>query len=200
MRHWLKILVLAMVVGVGGCSQQPPAVAPRSLGWTPLGPGVRAALAYLAKGHSDKTKLAFLADFKGLAGPVAKFNTYMNASQSKLLGQLKAWASRHHISLALKPGAGPLAAAERAQESADGDVLLHGNSAVFQHFYLIYMYLDFDNTVQIDAVLLRQIHAREHPQLAAYLLAAKKVNAHSLEMIRQLLLQYRWTGAAVPRE
>ncbi|NNM85684.1 MAG: hypothetical protein HKL96_08015 [Phycisphaerales bacterium] len=196
MRHWLGMMLLAVVVWAGGCSQQPRAVAPLGHGWTPLGPGMRAALAYLAKGHSDKTKLAFLANFKGLASPVAKFNTYMDASQGKLLGQLKAWASRHHISLTLKPGPGPLAAAERSQESADGDVLLHGDSAVFQHFYLIYMYLDFDYTVQIDAVLLRQIRAPGHPELAAYLLAAKKVNAHCLEMIRHLLKQYRWGGAA----
>ena len=79
-----------------GCSNSAP---DRAVMRQELNPAVPPLLRSLAKGHRDKTQLAFLADFKGLSKSVSRFNSYMSSSQGKLLKQLKAWAQKHGVNL-----------------------------------------------------------------------------------------------------
>ncbi len=158
-----------------------------------LNPALLQILCSLAKGHKNKTQLAFLADFKGLCAPVKKFNRYMSSSQGQLLRQLKAWAEKHHVKLHYVYRPGLFGQAQKIINHDEGGLLLHSNAADFQKRYLIMMYMDYSWQLAMDKAAHKQ--ARTHhagPGLMAYLDHATAVNKQSLTDLWQLLQHYHW--------
>lgn len=146
----------------------------------------------LAKAHRNKTQLAFLARFKGLSAPVAKFNAAMDRQQGRLLGQLQAWAGRHHFNLQYHVPKSVRGDALRGQTQVDSHLLLMAGDSEFQHMYLVLMYTDFTWQVSLDRAMLP--YATNHG-LKAYLLSALAINRASRRQIVKLLAQYHWTPA-----
>jgi hypothetical protein len=185
------ILVSVLYFLPAGCSSSPPPGS--NLAPQPLNPAVLQILRSLAKGHKDKTQLAFLADFKGLSATVGKFNRYMSDSQGKLLRQLKSWAERHHVQLHYFYRPGLYGKAQKIIADDEGSLLLHSNAADFQKRYLIMMYMDYSWQFAMDKAVQKQAR-RNHagPGLMLYLHNAIAVNKQSLADLWKLLEQYHW--------
>ena len=146
----------------------------------------------LARGHKDKTQLAFLADFKGLSPAADKFNSYMSRSQGKLLTELQSWAHRHKVSLDYRRRPGLFGKAQRIISSDEGGKLLHGNSANFQRLYLVMMYMDFAWQLAMDHAAEKAAGAAHAgPGLKNYLQNAIGVNTHSMRELWKLMRRYR---------
>ena len=179
-----------LFLGLAGCSNSAPArVSIRQ----PLNPAVLQILRSLAKGHNDKTQLAFLADFKGLSTSVGRFNSYMSGSQGKLLKQLKAWAHKHHVKLHYFYRPGLYGKAQKIIADDQGSLLLHSNSADFQKRYLIMMYMDYSWQLAMDKAAQKQARKNQAgPGLRQYLNNAIAVNKQSLSDLWKLLERYRW--------
>ncbi|HMD54273.1 MAG TPA: hypothetical protein VKJ65_06990 [Phycisphaerae bacterium] len=178
---------------MAGCSQsdstRPAAVATTQP--QPISPQMVDILKLLAKGHQDKTQLAFVAQFRGLLPEVSSFNNYMSQSQGDLLNQLRLWARSHHIGLTIEDQPGSLViAADSMQEDEDGDKLLNASNADFQRLYLVMMYMDYDLQIQLDKVALQQVHAMGDPRLQAYLNSALAINQKSQDRIWSLMHLY----------
>jgi predicted outer membrane protein len=192
-RHNLLILIMftpILFFGLTGCSSSAP---PRAVIQQPLNPAVLQILRSLAKGHQDKTQLAFLADFKGLSKSVGQFNSYMSRSQGKLLNQLKAWAQKHHVTLHYFYRPGLYGKAQKIIADNEGSLLLHSNAADFQKRYLIMMYMDYSWQLAMDQAASTQAQ-RDHagPGLLKYLRDATAVNKQSLADLWKLLEHYHW--------
>ncbi|MHB1766530.1 MAG: hypothetical protein ACYCUV_01610 [Phycisphaerae bacterium] len=179
-----------LFLGLAGCSNSAPArVSIRQ----PLNPAVLQILRSLAKGHRDKTQLAFLADFKGLSTSVGRFNSYMSGSQGKLLKQLKAWAHKHHVKLHYFYRPGLYGKAQKIIADDEGSLLLHSNAADFQKRYLIMMYMDYSWQFAMDKAAQKQaLHDHAGPGLMQYLHNAIDVNKQSLADLWKLLEHYQW--------
>ena len=189
---WVAVgmALLALLVG---CSQSPPRPPKGPAASAHISPVDRAVLARflpsLARAHRDKTQLAFLARFKGLSPPVAKFNQQMALQQGRLLRQLQTWADRHHLNLKYDYPKSVRGAALRVQAGVDGHSLLAAGEPKFQRLYLVFMYSDFSWQVALDKSLMR--YATNHG-LKRYLINALAINRSSMEQIEKLLGQYRW--------
>ncbi len=158
-----------------------------------LNPAVLQILRSLAKGHKDKTQLAFLAKFKGLTPAVRKFNGYMSDSQAKLLKQLKAWAGRHRVHLHYFYRPALFGKAQKIIADDEGGLLLHSNAADFQKRYLVMMYMDYSWQLAMTKAAQKQA-LRDHagPGLMSYLNNALAVDKQSLTDLWNLLKQYHW--------
>lgn len=186
------VLVLAPVLFffLPGCSNSAP---PRPAMRQPLNPAVLQILRSLAKGHKDKTQLAFLADFKGLSKSVSRFNSYMSSSQGKLLKELKAWATKHGVKLHYFYRPGLFGKAQKIIADDQGSLLLHSNSADFQKRYLIMMYMDYSWQLAMDKAAQKQARKNQAgPGLRQYLNNAIAVNKQSLSDLWKLLERYHW--------
>ena len=182
-----------MLLVFTGCASQTAPVIPLK----PSGPNaamrrIMQILPSLAKGHKDKTQLAFLADFKGLSPAADKFNSYMSSSQGKLLDELASWAQRHNVKLDYKHRPGLFGKAQQIISSDEGGKLLHSNSADFQRLYLVMMYMDFAWQLAMDHAAEKAAgSAHAGPGLKSYLQNAIRVNRLSMDKLWKLLLQYR---------
>lgn len=187
----LMILMSALCFFPAGCSSSPPPGA--NLAPQPLNPAVLQILRSLARGHKDKTQMAFLADFKGLSAPVGKFNSYMSGSQGRLLQQLKSWAQKHHVQLHYFYRPGLYGHAQKIISDDEGSLLLHSNAADFQKRYLIMMYMDYSWQFALDKAAQKRAR-KDHtgPGLMLYLRNAIAVNKQSLADLWKLLEQYHW--------
>ncbi len=180
--------LLMPLSGCGVTAPQHPALQGRV-----LNPAVLQILRSLARGHKDKTQLAFLADFKGLTKSVQHFNSYMSGSQGKLLKELKSWAYQHHVKLHYYYRPGLYGKAQKIIADDEGSMLLHSNAADFQKRYLVMMYMDYSWQFAMDKAALRQALA-DHcgPGLMRYLHNAAAVNKQSLTDLWTLLERYKW--------
>jgi hypothetical protein len=182
---------LLLVLSLSGCSGS--ASPPPSLHGKVLNPVELQILRSLAKGHKDKTQLAFLADFKGLTKPVGAFNSYMSSSQGKLLRELKLWAHHHQVKLNYDYRPGLFGKAQKIIADDEGSLLLHSNAADFQRRYLMMMYMDFSWQLAMDKAALRQAQTdHSGPGLMRYLHNAMAVNKQSLTDLWMLLKRYHW--------
>ena len=187
-----SVLVLAAVLFffLPGCSTSAPR---RPVMQQPLNPAVLQVLRSLAKGHRDKTQLAFLADFKGLSKSVSRFNSYMSSSQGKLLKQLKAWATKHRVKLHYFYRPGLYGKAQKIIADNEGSMLLHSNAADFQKRYLVMMYMDYSWQFAMDKAAQQQARKNQAgPRLLRYLDNAVAVNKQSLADLWKLLERYQW--------
>ncbi len=194
------VLVVAPVLFffLPGCSTSAPR---RPVMQQPLNPAVLQILRSLAKGHKDKTQLAFLADFKGLSKSVSRFNSYMSKSQGKLLKQLQAWAKKHRVKLHYFYRPGLYGKAQKIIADDEGSLLLHSNAADFQKRYLVMMYMDYSWQFAMDKAAQKQARKNQAgPGLLQYLNNAVAVNKQSLADLWKLLERYQWhkgiTGGA----
>ncbi len=186
------VLVLAPVLFlfVSGCSDSAPR---QPVMEQPLNPAVLQILRSLAKGHKDKTQLAFLADFKGLSKSVSRFNSYMSHSQGKLLKELKAWARKHRVKLHYFYRPGLYGKAQKIIADDEGSLLLHSNAADFQKRYLVMMYMDYSWQFAMDKAAQKQAQKNQAgPGLLHYLHNAIAVNKQSLADLWKLLERYQW--------
>lgn len=192
LKQILAVIFFAPILflGLAGCSNTAPE---RTVIRQPLNPAVLQILRSLAKGHQDKTQLAFLADFKGLSKSAGAFNSYMSASQGKLLDQLKAWARKHQVKLQYFYRPGLFGKAQKIIADDEGSMLLHSNSADFQKRYLIMMYMDYSWQLAMDKAAGQQARI-DHagPGLMQYLHDATAVNRQSLADLWKLLEHYHW--------
>ncbi|NNM88883.1 MAG: hypothetical protein HKL95_10245 [Phycisphaerae bacterium] len=190
-RTALAAVGMALLTMLVGCSQSPARLRKGPAALVHISPVDRAVLARflpsLAKAHRDKTRLAFLARFKGLSPPVAKFNEQMALQQGRLLRQLQTWAGRHHVNLRYDYPKSVRGAALRVQARVDGHLLLAAGEPKFQRLYLVFMYNDFAWQVALDKSLLR--YATDHG-LKLYLMNALAINRSSTKQIEKLLGQY----------
>ncbi len=188
------VMGLALLATQAGCSQSPSL--PPATFTAHISPADRVVLARflpgLAKAHRDKTQLSFLARFKGLSAPVAKFNVSMARRQGRLLRQLQTWARKHHFSLQYHYPKSVRGAALRVQTNIEGHLLLTAGEPKFQRMYLVLMYADFSSQVSMDMAMMKYATDRG---LRSYLVQALAVNRTSLQQISSLLKRYRWASA-----
>ena len=186
------VLMFAPVLffSLPGCSNSAP---DRVVMRQELNPTVLQILRSLAKGHKDKTQLAFLADFKGLSKSVSRFNSYMSSSQGRLLKQLKAWAQKHGVKLHYSYRPGLYGKAQKIISDNEGSMLLHSNAADFQKRYLVMMYMDYSWQFAMDKAAQQQARkSQAGPGLLRYLDNAVAVNKQSLADLWKLLERYQW--------
>ena len=184
------VLAPVLVFSLPGCSNAPPR---RAAIQQPLNPAVLQILRSLAKGHKDKTQLAFLADFKGLSKSVGRFNSYMSNSQGKLLKELKAWAQTHGVKLHYFYRPGLFGKAQKIIADDEGTLLLHSDAADFQKRYLVMMYMDYSWQFAMDKAAQKQAQKNQAgPGLLHYLHNAIAVNKQSLADLWKLLERYQW--------
>jgi Domain of unknown function (DUF4142) len=189
-----SILILVLVLCgtfLSGCSWASPQPPTTSYVWTPPSPDELAVLRELAKGHSDKTGMAILADFKSLTPQVSDFNSWMNTTQKQLGDQLQKWADEHKIDLSYQYPPGLLGIAAKANEDSEGSMLLHDDPHQFQRDYLGMMLFDFE----LQQEYVNQALANTNdPELKAYLQAASNITSQAHDRLRKLLDQYHWAG------
>ncbi len=188
------LLILLLAAALTGCaSVSPPTIPLKQAAPNAAMYRIYALLPSLAKAHKDKTQLAFLADFKGLAVPVKAFNSYMSKTQGKLLAELKSWAGRHAVSLTYRRRPALFGKAQGIIADDEGGLLLHSNSADFQKRYLVMMYMDYSWQLALDKAAEKEAKAaRAGPGLSRYLRNAIAVNTDSINKLWALLKNYHW--------
>lgn len=183
-------MVLLVLAGMGGCATAPQlapgvsAAANVAAAKGPVNPELAIVLGHLAKASNDKCKLAFLAGFKGLSAPAAKFNNFMGKSQHALLSQLQAWAHAHNVKLVSHHRGGLFGAAQKLQSAQYAHELLTSGGSTFEHLYLLLMYTDFSWQIQLDKAALE---FKSPPVPLTYLHHALAINQQSRGMITAIL-------------
>ncbi|HMD53984.1 MAG TPA: DUF4142 domain-containing protein [Phycisphaerae bacterium] len=188
-------LILAMLLCgtfFSACCSEPVQQPTGTYVFKPPSPDELAVLRELAKGNSDKTGMALLADFKSLTPDVADFNSWMNTTQKQLGDQLKQWADEHQIDLTYQFPPGLVGKGEKADEDSEGSMLLNDDPHQFQRDYLAMMLFDFDRQQQFISQALANT---DDPELKSYLESAAKITSEAHDRLRKLLDQYHWAGA-----
>jgi len=190
MRYWLPLAAVLLLAGCQGAATTLTAdVVPAPT--TAPDAALSAVLPELAKGHSDKGKLATYATslLRHLDAPVEKFATDMGTEHRRLLGELQGWAKAHGYDLAFHYATDATGRARQSQEKEQGDQLLFDGGADFQRDMLVLMYNDYDWQLNLIDATLPAVH---DPALKAYLEDSKKIHKAGLAQIRALLTHYHW--------
>jgi len=189
--HSIAPLLLLVTLGLAACQAGPqPSTGPAAT-QTAIDLLTRAALAELAKGHSDKMQLGWYASspFRHVDPAIKQFAQDMRTTQDDLHHKLKTWADAHRIDLAIHYNpADPRDIARQAMEKQQGDSLQADSNIDFQRDVIILMYMYYQNQLSLIQALIPRIH---DPELKAYLEQSQRVHTAALKSLRDLLGRYK---------